>query len=50
MPDRERPGFGLVWDERCLAHRNAVGAYADGGAPPWLPLIAFERPERWRWS
>ena len=42
----ERPGFGLVWDERCLAHRNAVGAYANGGAPPWLPLIAFERPER----
>ena len=35
-----------MWDERCLAHRNAVGAYADGGAPPWLPLIAFERPER----
>ncbi len=38
--------FGFVWDERCLAHRNGVGAYPDGGAPPWLPLIAFERPER----
>jgi acetoin utilization deacetylase AcuC-like enzyme len=38
--------LGLVWDERCLAHRNAVGACAAGGAPPWLPLIAFERPER----
>ncbi len=38
--------FGFVWDERCLAHRNGVGAFPDGGAPPWLPLIAFERPER----
>ena len=47
MPDAaDGPRFGLVWDERCLPHRNAVGAYAEGGAPPWLPLIAFERPER----
>ena len=35
---------GLVYDERCLAHVNPPSTLAD--PPPWLPAVAFERPER----
>jgi acetoin utilization deacetylase AcuC-like enzyme len=37
---------GLVFDERCLAHRNPPGGVAFGALPPWATVEAFERPER----
>ena len=45
VPDaRRRPG--LVFDERCLGHRNPPGGVAFGALPPWATVEAFERPER----
>jgi acetoin utilization deacetylase AcuC-like enzyme len=45
VPDALRQ-IGLVYDERCLAHRNPPGGVAFGALPAWAPIEAFERPER----
>jgi len=37
---------GLVYDERCLAHRNPPGGLPFGTLPDWAGVGAFERPER----
>jgi acetoin utilization deacetylase AcuC-like enzyme len=40
--------LGLVWDERCLAHRNGPPAHDAGmtNPPAWLEAPAYERRER----
>ena len=45
VPDARRR-TGLVYDERCLAHRNPPGGVAFGTLPSWATVEAFERPER----
>ena len=37
---------GLVYDERCLAHRNPPAGLPFGTYPEWVTTDAFERPER----
>ena len=37
---------GVVYDERCLAHRNPPGGVAVGSLPSWATVEPFERPER----
>ena len=43
MPERRT---GLVYDERCLAHRNPARGLPFGTFPDWATTVAFERPER----
>ena len=40
------PRTGLVYDERCLAHRNPAGGRPFGTFPEWATAEPFERPER----
>jgi acetoin utilization deacetylase AcuC-like enzyme len=40
------PRTGLVYDERCLAHRNPAGGRPFGTFPAWAGAEPFERPER----
>ncbi len=42
MPERT----GLVYDDRCLGHRNPPGGLPLGTFPEWATVEAFERPER----
>jgi acetoin utilization deacetylase AcuC-like enzyme len=37
---------GLVYDERCLAHRNPPRGLPFDTFPTWATTVAFERPER----
>jgi acetoin utilization deacetylase AcuC-like enzyme len=37
---------GLVYDERCLPHRNPPRGEPFGTYPDWATTVAFERPER----
>jgi acetoin utilization deacetylase AcuC-like enzyme len=37
---------GLVYDERCLPHRNPPRGEPFGTYPEWATTVAFERPER----
>jgi acetoin utilization deacetylase AcuC-like enzyme len=43
VPERR---VGLVYDERCLAHRNPPRGLPFGTFPEWATTVAFERPER----
>jgi len=43
VPERR---VGLVYDERCLAHRNPPRGEPFGTYPDWATTVAFERPER----
>jgi acetoin utilization deacetylase AcuC-like enzyme len=43
VPERT---VGLVYDERCLPHRNPPRGEPFGTYPEWATTVAFERPER----
>jgi acetoin utilization deacetylase AcuC-like enzyme len=40
------PDTAVVYDERCLLHRNPPGGVPFDSLPAWAPIEAFERPER----
>jgi acetoin utilization deacetylase AcuC-like enzyme len=43
VPERRT---GVVYDERCLPHRNPPRGEPFGTFPDWATTVAFERPER----
>jgi acetoin utilization deacetylase AcuC-like enzyme len=43
VPERRT---GVVYDERCLPHRNPPRGEPFGTYPDWATTVAFERPER----